>query len=95
MCSSDLERGAALNLNRATHFAIAPTLLELMGYSPADLNTIYTASLFEPITDEPGFTSGDIFGIFSDKYYTTALDRARRWLEQPGKPAELGRSAGG
>jgi lipid A ethanolaminephosphotransferase len=78
---SRFANAAAVDFNRSSHFAIAPTLLELMGYDPVDLHGMYTASLFEPITEEPGFTSGDVFGIFSETYHVTPVDRAQRWLE--------------
>ena len=52
---------------RASHFAIAPTLLELMGYSPADIAEIYTESLLDDIREPPRFVSGDIFGLFGQR----------------------------
>lgn len=61
-------KGAELNWNKASHFAIAATLIELMGYAPEDISNHHDPSLFvasgEPVQR---FTSGDIFGIFSKK----------------------------
>lgn len=48
-----------------THFAIAPTLLELMGYAPADIARTYEGSLLSDLSVKPQFVSDDIFGLFS------------------------------
>lgn len=49
----------------ATHFAIAPTVLELMGYKPSEIATRYEDSLLRALTWEPQFVSDDILGLFS------------------------------
>ena len=51
----------------ATHFAIPPTVLELMGYAPSDIRARYESSLLDTLRGDPAFVSGDIFGIFSDE----------------------------
>jgi glucan phosphoethanolaminetransferase (alkaline phosphatase superfamily) len=48
-----------------SHFAIAPTLLELMGYAPPDIAQIYDGSLLSNLSIKPQFASDDIFGLFS------------------------------
>ncbi|GAB7523129.1 hypothetical protein PBS_21130 [Paraburkholderia sp. 2C] len=50
-----------------SHFAIAPTLLELMGYAPADIATIYDESLLRNLDTKPRFVSDDLFGVFSSQ----------------------------
>nr|WP_280822505.1 sulfatase-like hydrolase/transferase [Mesorhizobium soli] len=48
-----------------SHFAIAPTLLELMGYAAPDIAQIYDGSLLSNLSIKPQFASDDIFGLFS------------------------------
>jgi glucan phosphoethanolaminetransferase (alkaline phosphatase superfamily) len=60
---------ARLNFDRANHFAIFPTLLELFGYRPRDHDPGYGPSLFEPIDQPREFVSGDIMGIFSEELW--------------------------
>jgi hypothetical protein len=48
-----------------SHFAIAPTLLELMGYDPSDISRMYEGSLLSDLPVTPQFVSDDIFGLFS------------------------------
>ena len=67
----------------ASHFQLAPTLLELFGYAKQDLGTVYGPSLFERHAEPPGFTSGDIFGLFSSRVRWHPIDLDRRYLE-PG-----------
>lgn len=50
---------------QATHFAIAPTLLELMGYEANDIQTRYEDSLLRGLSWKPQFASDDILGLFS------------------------------
>ena len=59
-----LKRAAAENLNLASHFEIFPTLLNLFGYDPASVKTLYYQSLFEPIEQPLGFISGPVRGRF-------------------------------
>jgi glucan phosphoethanolaminetransferase (alkaline phosphatase superfamily) len=52
---------------QGSHFAIAPTLLELMGYAPPDIEAIYDDSLLRNLDVKPRFVSDDLFGIFSSQ----------------------------
>jgi glucan phosphoethanolaminetransferase (alkaline phosphatase superfamily) len=61
------EAVAARYPGHATHFAIAPTLLELMGYEPSDIATRYEGSLLRDLTWKPQFVSDDILGLFSTR----------------------------
>lgn len=81
-------RGAALNINKASHFAIPATVLELMGYAPKDVARKHDPSLFVDQGDEPpAFTSGDIFGMFSNKVTWNPIDLRGRYLEPEATPA--------
>jgi lipid A ethanolaminephosphotransferase len=77
--------GAKLNRGRASHFEIAPTLLELMGYREQDVQAFYGESLFTPPIAAPAFTSGDVFGLFSDQVNTTAIDLQKSYLDSIAK----------
>jgi glucan phosphoethanolaminetransferase (alkaline phosphatase superfamily) len=58
-------KGAAVkNRNRANHFQIFPTILELFGFSPAEIKEKYYVTLFDSMPERLGFTSGAIFGRF-------------------------------
>lgn len=80
-----LEAGAKLNRGRASHFEIAPTVLELMGYSEGDVQAFYGESLFTVPVAEPAFTSGDVFGLFSDQVNTTPVDLQKSYLDNVAK----------
>ncbi|BCG86030.1 hypothetical protein MesoLj113c_21400 [Mesorhizobium sp. 113-3-9] len=73
--------GAAANRDKASHFQIVPTVLELMGYSPADIASEYDESLFAATSRSPQFTSGDIFGLFSDSVHWNSIDLSLNYLE--------------
>jgi len=73
--------GAAANRDKASHFQIVPTVLELMGYSPADIASEYDESLFAATSRAPQFTSGDIFGLFSDSVHWNSIDLSLNYLE--------------
>ena len=75
------EAGAKLNKGRASHFEIAPTLLELMGYREQDVQAFYGELLFTLPVAAPAFTSGDVFGLFSDQVNTTPIDLQKSYLD--------------
>lgn len=50
---------------RGSHFAIAPALLEMMGYAPPDIERLYDVSLLGGMPAKPQFVSDDIFGLFA------------------------------
>ncbi|MDF2998435.1 MAG: hypothetical protein K0R27_4072 [Xanthobacteraceae bacterium] len=76
-----LATGAQASLGHASHFAIAPTLYELMGYRPVDIATRYHESMFAPDREPPAFTSGDIFGLFGNDTRWHPLDLTKNYLE--------------
>ncbi len=78
-------KGAQLLKGKASHFQIAPALLMLMGYAHKDIATRYDESLFEATTHEPAFTSGDIFGLFSNAVHWNPVDTGADYLEPLGK----------
>ncbi len=79
------EAGAKLNEGRASHFEIAPTLLELMGYREQDVQAFYGESLFTVPVASPAFTSGDVFGLFSDQVNLTPVDLHKSYLDSIAK----------
>jgi glucan phosphoethanolaminetransferase (alkaline phosphatase superfamily) len=77
-----LADGAERNRRRATHFLIAPTVLELLGYAPDQIRRTYgNGSLFETTGAAPTFTSGDIFKLFSSKVRLHPIDLTQPYLE--------------
>lgn len=77
--------GAAANRGKASHFQIVPTVLELMGYGPADIASEYDESLFAATPHPAQFTSGDIFGLFSESMHWNPLDLSLDYLEPDAK----------
>ncbi len=77
---------ARRNRDRADHFAIFPTLLGLFGYDPAFVRERYGEDLFAPLAREAAFSSGDVFGLFSDEVNWTEVRERRRYLA--GAPAD-------
>jgi lipid A ethanolaminephosphotransferase len=75
------QEAAQASRGYASHFALAPTLFELFGYARADIRRNYGPSLFEANTRPPGFTSGDIFGLFSERPRWHPLDLGASYLE--------------
>ena len=63
------------------HFALVPSILQLMGYSPANVRQRYDESLLEPNKLPPFFTTGDIFSLFSDTVLTHSIDLEQTYLE--------------
>ncbi|RWQ55898.1 sulfatase-like hydrolase/transferase [Mesorhizobium sp.] len=61
------EKVATQYPNMATHFAIAPTLLELMGYRPSEISARYESSLLHSLTSQLQFVTDDILGLFSNR----------------------------
>jgi lipid A ethanolaminephosphotransferase len=81
--------GAQATRGHASHFELAPTLLDLFGYAKTDVAARYGPSLFERNTAAPGFTSGDIFGLFSERPRWHPLDLGHDYLEPGSRPMPL------
>jgi glucan phosphoethanolaminetransferase (alkaline phosphatase superfamily) len=77
-----LSAGASKNWGYASHFSITPTLLDLFGFSPLDVSTKYGPSLFEKPEQQAEFTSGDIFGLISERVHWNKIDLSRNYLER-------------
>jgi lipid A ethanolaminephosphotransferase len=73
--------GARENRGHATHFKLAPTLLELFGYAKTDIAEAYGPSLFDKNGEPAGFTTGDIFGLFQKKPRWHTIDLTAPYLE--------------
>ena len=84
-----LARAASESAGHASHFAIAPTVFELLGYDRADVVATFGPSLFDRSTRKTEFTSGDIFGLFSQPR-RHPIDLSRDYLEH--EAAVAGRS---
>lgn len=69
-----LRNGARINHDEASHFAIYPTLLTLMGYDAAEVRARHGATLLDRITERQAFTSGDVFSRFGSQLRWTDLD---------------------
>jgi glucan phosphoethanolaminetransferase (alkaline phosphatase superfamily) len=76
----ELVRAIPMSRSRATHFMIAPTVYELMGYSRDDVRKAYDESLFIGSQREAQFTSGDIFGLFGSDVTLNSIDLSQRFL---------------
>lgn len=87
-----LAQAAAESRGHGSHFAIVPTVLELLGYDATDVAQRYGESLLRKNTREPAFTTGDIFGLFAAKTRWHALDLNQSYLE-PATPAMSGQPA--
>ncbi len=85
-----LETGAKLSANKASHFQIAPTLYELMGYSREDIAKNYDESLFDGTSRKPEMTTGDVFGVFGAEPNETIISLAENMLESG--PAQLAKT---
>jgi lipid A ethanolaminephosphotransferase len=93
---SRFAEAAAASRGHASHFALAPTILALLGYAREDLAPVYGPGLFETNRRAPGFTTGDIFGLFSEKVRWHPVDLNRPYLEpeayfapQRGHPSQV------
>jgi glucan phosphoethanolaminetransferase (alkaline phosphatase superfamily) len=77
-----LAAGAEANRGGATHFLIAPTVLELLGYAGDDVRRAYgSGSLLAKSGDAPMFTSGDVFNLFSGTVRRHPIDLGRSYRE--------------
>src|SRR6266700_2165584 len=50
----------------ASHFAIFPTVLHIMGYPPGFVRETFGEDLLSQINTQQAFTSGDVFGLFAE-----------------------------
>jgi len=95
-----LAKAAAESRGHGSHFAIVPTVLELLGFGHADIAKAFGPSLLDKSGRKTEFTSGDIFGLFAEprrhpvdlgKEY---LEPAALTVEKPSLSAR-GNGAGG
>jgi glucan phosphoethanolaminetransferase (alkaline phosphatase superfamily) len=76
-----LTKAMPLSKGRATHFQIAPTVYELMGYSKSDIAKGYDESLFVGTQRPTEFTSGDVFGLFGNKVNLNSINLTKSYLQ--------------
>jgi lipid A ethanolaminephosphotransferase len=67
-------QGAQESFNHASHFEIAPTVLQLLGYPRPPVIAKYGPSMFDANREAAAFTSGDVFGLFSSKVRWHSVD---------------------
>ena len=82
---AQLQNGAKQLKDKTSQFQIAPTLLQLMGYRPEDIATVYDESLLTDSQRAAAFTSGDVFGLFSTTVRSTPIDLSADYLEPKRK----------
>lgn len=82
-----LAEAAAASRGNASHFSIVPAVLELLGYGHDDIARTFGESLLYKNARPPGFTTGDIFGLFADKPRWHTIDLERDYLESDAMPA--------
>ncbi len=80
------KEGAAKSQGKASHFLIAPTLYELMGYARVDIAMTYQDSLFTGTDKPPRMTTGDIFGLFGSSALFWEFDLQRDYFEHDDQP---------
>lgn len=78
---AELEKGAEFLRGRASHFQIAPTVFQWMGYKHDDIATAYDESLSTGTPHESAFTSGDVFGMFSNELNWNSVDTSADYME--------------
>ena len=76
-----LQRGAEKSRDHATHFQIAASVLNWMGYADSDLASRYNESLTLGTSHEPAFTTGDVFGLFSTQPKWNPIDLSANYRE--------------
>ena len=72
--------------DHGSHFAIAPTVLDLLGYDRQAVAKAYGASLMDKSARATKFTSGDIFGLFAEKPRWHPVDLTKSYLEPDANP---------
>ncbi len=82
---SALEQGAVALRGHASHFQIVPTVLDWMGYASSDIAKGYDESLYSGTQHVSAFTSGDVFGLFTDKVFWWPVDLNRTYLTPAAK----------
>jgi glucan phosphoethanolaminetransferase (alkaline phosphatase superfamily) len=80
------EKAAAESHGHGSHFSIAPTVLDLLGYDRQAVAKAYGASLMDKSVRETKFTSGDIFGLFTENPRWHPVDLSKSYLEPDANP---------
>jgi len=80
------EKAAAESHLHGSHFAVAPTVLDLLGYDQKAVARAYGASLMDKSIRATKFTSGDIFGLFAEKPRWHPVDLSKSYLEPDANP---------
>src|SRR5207244_13244569 len=78
---SRFAEAAAINYDRASHFAIFPTVLQVMGYPLGFVRETFGEDLLSQINTQQAFTSVEVFGLFA-AVNCKPVDVHARYLEQ-------------
>ncbi len=81
-----LQAAADASRGHGSHFSIAPTVLELLGYDRAAVTETHGPSLLMKSARAAEFTSGDIFGLFSEDPNRHPIDLRVNYLEPAANP---------
>jgi glucan phosphoethanolaminetransferase (alkaline phosphatase superfamily) len=81
--AADLKLGAAKSFGKASHFQIAPTLMEWMGFGIEDVAKLHPESLTRGPAQKPAFSHGDVFGLFRSDIELENIDLKKDYLEHP------------
>lgn len=90
---AQLEHAAQSSRGHGSHFSVAPTVLDLLGYDRDTVGRTYGASLLNTSTRETAFTTGDVFGLFSTKPRWHPVDLGRDYLEDDARPTPAAHTA--
>lgn len=82
---SEFTAAAKTNHNNTDHFALFPTVLNLLGYSHADeMIKSYGPTLFDTLNDnKAAFNTGDILGVISTDTIWREVSQQERTLDYP------------
>jgi hypothetical protein len=78
---AQFQAAADASRDHGSHFSIAPTVLELLGYERAAVAETQGPSLLTKNARVAELTSGDVFGLFSEEPNRHPLDLGRNYLE--------------
>jgi lipid A ethanolaminephosphotransferase len=85
---SRLDQAAKQNYSRLSHFAIVPTILELMGYRTKNIEEKFEPTIFRPRPSDyvAAFTPEYIFGLFKSDVRWFPVDLSVNYLEKNANP---------
>jgi glucan phosphoethanolaminetransferase (alkaline phosphatase superfamily) len=85
--------GATKSWGKPSHFMIAPTLYQLMGYSKSDITKNYDENLFDGTTRDSNFLNGDVYNFFGGKTRSIHVDLTASYLESENSMIRIDENA--